>query len=115
MLGESGHAGVGVGRERRIVLVEVLQAERVFLAGVVVEIGHGQVSRESARAGDEGVVEVGACRRRAIARASLGISHLPGSPGSAGELKRTSAVRSIWRGDDGRAAEVAFVRCKMSC
>ena len=30
MLGEAGNAGVGVGREGGIVLVEVLEAERVF-------------------------------------------------------------------------------------
>ena len=39
MLGESGNAGVGVGSEGRIVLVEVLQRDGVFRGGVVVEIG----------------------------------------------------------------------------
>ena len=59
VLGEAGDAGVGVGREGGIVLVEVLEAESVFLGGVVVEIGHGQVGRKPAGAGDEGVVEMG--------------------------------------------------------
>ena len=44
VLGESGDAGVGVGRDRGIVLVEVLEAQRVLCRGVVIEVGHGRVA-----------------------------------------------------------------------
>ena len=96
MLGEAGNAGVGVRRKGGIVLVEVLQRQRVFAGGVVVEVGDGQVSRESSRAGDECVVEMGRRWAEFRPRASLGMSHLPGSPGSAGELNRTSASGSMF-------------------
>ncbi len=79
MLGEAGDAGVGVGRDGRIVLVEVLQRERVFLRGVVVEVGHSHVGREAAGAGKEGVVEVRRGRRRTV-QAVVGDEPLPGSP-----------------------------------
>ena len=40
-------------------LVEVLEAERVLLGGVVVEVGHGLIGGEPAGAGDEGVIKMG--------------------------------------------------------
>ena len=59
VLGKSGNTGVGVRRNGRIVLVEVLQAERVFFGGVVVDVGHGQVGFKPRRPGNEGVIEMG--------------------------------------------------------
>ena len=62
VLAEAGNARIRVGRDGRIVLVEVLRAQSVLGGGVVVEIGHGQIRGEPARAGDEGIVEMGGSR-----------------------------------------------------
>ncbi len=56
VLSKTGHARVGVGGERRVVLVEVLRRQRVFAGDVVVQISHGHVCSKAAGAGQEGVV-----------------------------------------------------------
>ena len=56
MLGEAGDARVGVGREGGVVLVVVLERDRVLGGGVVVEVGNGNVRGKAAGAGDECVV-----------------------------------------------------------
>jgi hypothetical protein len=48
MLGEAGNAGIGVGRDGGIVLIEVLEREGVLLGGVVIEVGHGNIGVKAA-------------------------------------------------------------------
>jgi len=91
--GKAGDAGVGVRRERGIVLIEILEAQRVLRRGVVIQVGHSRVGAEPAGAGNEGVVDVSADGVPGE-RLSLGMSHLPGSPGSAGELNKMCASGS---------------------
>ena len=55
MLGKSRNTGVGVRRQRWIMLVEVLQRKCVLRCNVVVEIGHRHVSLEAASARKKGV------------------------------------------------------------
>jgi hypothetical protein len=94
------------------VLVVVLQRNGVLRGGVVVEVGHGHVGLEAAGAGKEGVV--GWVERwGSPVILSLGISHLPGSPGSEGELNRASAVGRCYRGEPTLAVE--SLRRELSC
>ena len=58
VLGKSGDTRIRIGRKRRIVLVEVLEAERIFLCRVVVDVGDGQVRGESAGSGDKRVIKM---------------------------------------------------------
>ena len=58
MFGEAGDTGVGVGRERGIVLVVVLERDGVLGGGVVVEVGCEHVRLEFAGSGQEGVKRV---------------------------------------------------------
>ena len=62
---------------RGIVLVVVLEAERVLAGRVVVEVGHGHVRREAACAGNERVVDVRCGRRSAVERRRWGSATCP--------------------------------------
>jgi hypothetical protein len=62
MLVKARDAGVGVRRNGGIVLVKVLQAQRVFGGSVVIHIAHGQISGKSSRAGKERIIEMGDSR-----------------------------------------------------
>ena len=67
VLGEAGYARVRVRRDGGIVLVKVLEAERVLLGGVVVEVGHSQIGGKARHPGNEDVVQMGDDRRNALA------------------------------------------------
>ena len=55
MLGKAGNIGKCIGSDRRVVLEVVLEGQRVFAGGVVVEVGHGLVAGEIGGARNEGV------------------------------------------------------------
>jgi len=58
MFREPRDARVGVRREGGIVLIEVLESDRIFAADVVVEVGDGYVRDEATRAKDKCVVKM---------------------------------------------------------
>ena len=58
MLGEAGNVGEGVRSNRGIVLIVVLQGQRVLAGGVVVEIGYGLVGDKVGRPGNECVIRM---------------------------------------------------------
>ena len=69
-------------------LVVVLKRKGVLLGGVVIEIGNARSALKKPVPGRNALSMCAAVGRMPP---SLGMSHLPGSPGSAGALKRTSA------------------------
>src|SRR5580698_11386407 len=58
MFRKSRHARVGIGSKRRIVLIEILQRQRVFAIDVVVKISHRHISLEATSARNESIVRM---------------------------------------------------------
>ena len=109
MLGETGDVGVSVGGEGRIVLVKVLQAERVFFGGVVVNVGHGQVRHEPRGAGKKSVVDVRSGWRGAVE----GIVRYEPFAGFTGQRRRIEQYERVVvyvGGGNGQVADVCTER-----
>ena len=66
MFRKARDARIGKGRNGGVVLVEVLERESVFGAGVVIEVGDCVVAGKTAGPRDKRVIDMGACRSYAV-------------------------------------------------
>ena len=66
MLGEAGRAGVGVGSNAGIMLIVVLEGERVFGIDDPIEVGDGLIGEEISGADSEGVFGEVDCRDETV-------------------------------------------------